>query len=127
MRMAGSAMQSLFADMGSPDFTGMSTIGQEANAAQRMQAMKSDAQVDDAHMRGDAMIAKADMQADLIGAQSAAQGQQQIGSMIGQAGGAIGGLFGGGVAPATTSFSSPVWQSAKADADSFFGAAMRGY
>ena len=108
MRMAGSAMQSLFADMGSPDFTGMSRIGQESLAEQKMQAQKSQADVDYSKMAGDAKMAKAEMQADVIGAQSAAQGQAQMGSMIGQAGGALGGLFGGGggVAPSTTSFGS---------------------
>ena len=109
MRMAGSAVQSLFADMGSPDYSGLSNLGQKARAEEGIQAMKSDAEVDFSHMAGDAKIAKANMQADVIGAQSAAAGQQAMGNMIGSVGGSLGNMFGGfgtagSAAPATTGF-----------------------
>ena len=106
MRMAGSAVQSLFADMGSPDYSGLSNLGQKARAEEGIMAMQSDAKVDSAHMQGDAAMAKAKMQADVIGAQSSAQQQANMGSMIGSVGSMFGGLgTAGGAAPATTGFS----------------------
>ena len=108
MRMAGNAaVTALMSDMGGPDFTGMSNLGQKARTQEGIQSMKSDAEVDYAHMAGDAMLAKANMKADVIGAQSSAAGQQAMGDMIGQIGGSLGSAFGGmmgtggGVTPAS--------------------------
>ena len=87
MRMAGSAMQNLFADMGSPDFTKMSNMGQQARADEGIMAMKSDAMVDNSKMAGAAKVAMADMQAGAIEAQGQAAQQAAIGNAIGQIGG----------------------------------------
>ncbi len=114
MRMAGgSAIQRLFADMGSPNYSALSNMGQKAQTEEQRQAMKSNAEVDLAHMAGDAAIEKAEMQADLYGAMGNAAQGEQMGQMFSKIGGAIGGLnFGGGgggagggfVAPTTTNF-----------------------
>ena len=108
MRMAGAHLkQSLFGDMGSPDFSGLSNMGQKARAEEGITAMKSDAMLDNAHMTGAAKVEMAKMQADAIGAQGDAAMQSAIGQGIGQIGGmfgsVIGGMGGGNVTPSTTS------------------------
>ena len=108
MRMAGSAMQNLFADMGSPDYTKLGGLGQEARSNEGIMAMKSDAMVDNAKMAGAAKVKMGEMQADVAAAQAQAQQQAAMGSAIGQIGGMFGsvagGMGGGTTAPATTNF-----------------------
>ena len=104
-------MQNLFADMGSPDFTKMNNMGQQARTDESITAKMSDAMVDNSKMAGAAKVAIADAQADAIEAQGQAAMQGAMGSAIGQIGGmfgsVVGGMGGGTTAPATTSFSTP--------------------
>ena len=128
MRMAGAAMQNLFGDMGSPDFTGLSNIGQEARTNEGIMAQKSDAMVDNAHMSGAAKVAMADMQAGAIEAQGQAAQQAAIGNAIGQIGGmfgsVVGGMGGGTTAPATTSFA---FDSSKISPSAYSPSAAKSY
>ena len=92
-RMAGSAMSSLFGDMGSPDF---SAIGAQAlgNAArQNMSANAATARDLVAKSNAERMMEEAKLQAKSIDSAAAAQQQAQIGSMIGSTLSGIGGLF----------------------------------
>ena len=92
-RMAGSAMASLFGDMGSPDF---SAIGAQAlgSAAQQGNAANQ-AGADDRMMQSNAdrIIQQAKLQAKGMQSAAAAEQQQQMGSMIGSFLPSIGGLF----------------------------------
>ena len=110
MRMAGAAVQNLFADMGSPDFSKLGNMGQQAIADQKNMAMKSDFAVDKAGEDAEAMIKMAEANAMVSKAQGQAAQQSAIGSGLSSLGGmfgsVVGGLGGGAgaAAPSTTSF-----------------------
>ena len=109
MRMAGSAMASMFGDQQSPRYDELANIGMQGRSRQRQMATQSDAQARMADINADATTQIAKFNAGAIKAQGQAQGQASmasgIGSMISGIAGGIGSMgVGGGATPATSSF-----------------------
>ena len=93
-RMAGSAMSSLFGDMGSPDFSAIGSKAFGSAAQQGLAATNAGAKNRMMESNVDRIVEQAKMQAAGIRSAGAAQQQQQMGSMIGSTLSGIGGLFG---------------------------------
>ena len=107
MRMAGSAMASMFGDQQSPRYDELANIGTQGRSIQRQMATQSDAQARMADINADATTQIAKFNAGAIKAQGQAQGQASmasgIGSMISGIAGGIGSMgVGGGATPAST-------------------------
>ena len=98
-RMAGSAMSSLFGDMGSPDFSAIGSKALGSAAQQGYAANIAGAKDRMAESDAERMLKEAKLNASVIGAQAGAQRQADFGSMLSQVGGAVGGMIptGGGV------------------------------
>ena len=93
-RMAGSAMSSLFGDMGSPDFSAIGAQALGSAARQNMSANTATARDLIAKSNAERMKEEAKLQAKSIRSAAAAQQQQQMGSMFGSVLSGIGGMIG---------------------------------
>ena len=86
-------MQNLFADMGSPDYTKLSGLGQSARAYEQAMGMQSDAMVAKAGDDAEALKKMAEYNASATKAQGDAAMQGAMGSALGSIGGMIGGAI----------------------------------
>ena len=92
-RMAGSAMSSLFGDMGSPDFSAIGSKALGSAAQQGFAATNAGADNRMMQSNADRIIQQAKLQAKGMQSAAAAEQQQQIGGLLGSALPSIGGLF----------------------------------
>ena len=107
MRMAGSAMASMFGDQQSPRFDELANIGMQGRSRQRQMATQADAQARMSDINADATTQIAKFNAGAIKAQGQAQGQASMMSGLSSGiSGILGGIgsmgVGGGAAPATS-------------------------
>ena len=131
MRMAGSAMASMFGGQQSPRYDELSNIGIQGRSKERTTATAADAQARMSDIQADATTKIAGFNADAIKAGGQAAGQSAMVSGIASG---ISGLAGGlgsmgttgGATPATMSVSSPVFKQAASEGNAFFGSAMKG-
>ena len=100
-RMAGSAMASLFGDMGSPDFSQIGAQGLQSTARQQMSSENAIARDLMAKDNAERIVEEAKLQAAGIRSGAAAQQQQQMGSLLNKGLTGLGGLIpsGGGGSP----------------------------
>ena len=107
MRMAGSAMASLFGDQQSPRYDQLGQMGMQARSQERATATAADAQAAMSDIKADATRQMAEANAGAIEAQGSANAQSSMASGIG---GMISGIAGGlgsmgtsgGATPAST-------------------------
>ena len=107
MRMAGSAMASMFGEKSSPRYDELSNIGIEGRSQQRNTATAADAQAKMSDVQADATRQIAEHQASAVKAQGQAAGQASMASGIGSMVSGIAGGLGsmgttGGATPASS-------------------------
>ena len=107
MRMAGSAMASMFGDNMSPKYDQLRNIGVQGRSQERNTATAADAMAEMSDIQADATTQIAKHQASAIKAQGQAAGQSAMAGGIGSMISGIAGGFGsmgtsGGATPATS-------------------------